>query len=251
MRSLVAVAALAACRSAGVVDGDVVDGGVDGLGEASGVARRGGEFVYVDDERGVFVVKNGKPEKVAALDDLEGVCVVGDDVVVIAEGSGVVSAVGKDNKVRVLGTLPHPPSKKAKKNKGWEGIAFLPAKLAADGKDHLVAVHEGLPKAVGVFAWPSLAPEHTLELPADIDALVDDLSDVAVDPKTGGLLLLSDESRRLVRATLTLSPPSLALSSSTELPVKKDEKPEGVVVDDDGRVWVVTDGSGRLFALTR
>ena len=228
----------------------------DGLGEASGVARApaafGGDFVVVDDDKGVVVVKDGSASVVAAAKDLEGVCVIGDVVVVVSEASGVVSVVSADGTMTPKGTLPPPTSTQhPKKNKGWEGIAFLRASLAVDGKDHLVAVHEGAPRVVSLFSWPALTLEVQLALPPSIDGLVADLSDVAVDPKSGGLLLLSDKSRRLLRVALSGvgSSTTLKLTSTTELAVQKHEKPEGVFVDDDGRVYVVTDGSGRLFVV--
>jgi uncharacterized protein YjiK len=148
--------------------------------------------------------------------------------------------------------LAHPPpapGEKAKRNKGWEGLAFLPAAVADDGKDHLVAVHEGRPKVVALFAWPGLAPERTLALPAGVDAALGDLSDVAVDA-AGGVWLLSDQSRRLAQVRLSAKAATLTAVSLRDLPLQKDEKPEGVVVE-AGATWIVTDGSGRLVRLPR
>src|SRR5205085_2914873 len=60
---------------------------------------------------------------------------------------------------KVLGVLVSPPSPESVPNKGFEGIAFLPAALASDKRDHLVAIHQAKPKALVVVAWPSLVPE--------------------------------------------------------------------------------------------
>lgn len=262
MKRFALVFSATGCVAAASGPAPVVADVANDLGEASGVAKAsiGGApgFVVIDDEAGVRFVEPGRPARVLVaatspdLKDLEGVCVVGGDIVVVAEGSGVVSRIPIAGGAAVrVGVLPHPPSPKTKKNKGWEGLAFLPASLADDKVEHLVAVHEGLPKAVSLFAWPSLAPQHTLALPPELDRLLDDLSDVAVDPRTGEILLLSDESQRLVWVRLSLAgaAPSLTLVRQQEVPVGKDEKPEGVTVDDAGVVWIVTDGSHRLFAL--
>lgn len=255
MRTFTASVALAGVCCAGPSNaGDEADH----LGEASGVAVADGVFYVVDDEAGVRVVERGKPRRMLAasidyaeLKDLEGISLVGDDIIVIAEKSGVVSRIPRAGGApQRLGALVHPPTPKPKSNKGWEGIAVVDARFTADGKPRLVAVHEGAPKAVAVFGWPSLVPEVTLMLPTDLDAALDDLSDVTVDPKSGELLITSDESRRLARVKLDLGvTPSLRLVSSRELPVGRDEKVEGVVVDDAGVISIVTDGSQRLFAL--
>lgn len=226
------------------------------LGEASGVTVKDGVVYVVDDERGVLVLGTDAKGRTTArvfaaatadngLKGLEGIAVK-DGALVVVNEAGVVSAVDDEGRVRELFRLPAPE----KKNKGYEGIAVW---RAADGVSHVLVVNEGKPKALHVLS-AAFAPELSFvagaaehPLPAAIDDVLDDLSDVGVDDSTGDLLLLSDESRRVVRARLTLAPPSLTVLQVSTLPVGKDEKPEGIVVDKDGRALLVTDGGQRAF----
>lgn len=224
--------------------------------EGSGlVVLGGGRFLVVDDEDGVQLVDKNAVRVIVPLTDLEGVTRIGDQFLAIEEQSGIVWGFDLAGTVTRRGFLVHPPSaQKPHKNRGWEGLAFLPAKLAADQKDHLIAVHEGAPKAVALFAWPSLEPERTY-VPGPfpdpvLDRVLDDLSDIAVDESNGELLLLSDKSRRIVRVRLGLGDPLTAtLVRVTELPVAAHEKPEGIAYDGAGGLWVVTDVTGRLFRI--
>lgn len=243
---------------------------------ASAVAPRGdGSFLVVDDDQGVILVrrKEARPWATAelhpALGDLEGLCIdEAGQAFVVAEGGGALLSLGDVHAdqphVRELGHLPkpaddepadHPGRKKAGKkkgkNKGYEGLAALPARLAPDGRAGLVAVHEALPRHVVVLDADPLAVRLDLPLPADVAALADDLADVAVDPVTGHLLLLSDESRRVVEVKLERD--ALRLVGSVDLPVEDGEKPEGIAFLSDSRLVVVTDATNRLltFAVKR
>ena len=235
------------------------------LGEASGlVALPDSRFLVADDEGGVRLVDiKGTRPTVTLLHDaddddrlagLEGLTRVGDVIIAVREQDGAMvsfavptsSATGTD--LKDLGLLPRPAAtngKKNKANKGWEGIAHLPAAVSFDGRDHLVAVHEDKPRAVGVFAWPSLAVEHTFVIDGDLAELLPDLSDVAVHPETGELWIVSDEGECVVRVGLAAS--GLAFVAVHTLPVDDGEKPEGLSFDEDGALWVVTDDSGRLL----
>jgi uncharacterized protein YjiK len=235
------------------------------LGEASAlVALPGSRFLVADDEGGVRLVDlTGTRPTVTLLHDaddddrfagLEGLTRVGDVIIAVREQDGAMvsfaapvssSTTGTD--LEDLGLLPRPATTNGKKkaNKGWEGIAHLPAAVAFDGRDHLVAVHEDKPRAVGVFAWPSLAVEHTFVIDDDLAELLPDLSDVAVHPETGELWIVSDEGECVVRVVLGAT--GLTLVSVHTLPVDDGEKPEGLSFDEHGALWVVTDDSGRLL----
>jgi uncharacterized protein YjiK len=236
-----------------------------GLGEASGVTVKDGVVYVVDDERGVLVLGTDAKGRTTArvfaaatadngLKGLEGIAVK-DGALVVVNEAGVVSAVDDNGGVRELARLPTPE----KKNKGYEGIAVW---RAPDGVARVLVVNEGKPKALHVLS-SAFAPELSFvagatlsakrsapvihPLPDAVDDVLDDISDVGVDDSTGDILLLSDESRRVVRARLSLSPPSLTVLKVSTLPVGKDEKAEGIVVDKDGRALLVTDGGQRAF----
>lgn len=239
---------------------------------ASAVAPlKDGSFLVVDDDAGVLRIrrKTATPWAMAelhpALGDLEGLCVDEEgEVFVVAEGGGLLLSLGEASgerpRVKELGALPRPAGgdgdddedkrpkkkgKKGKKNKGYEGLAALPARHSPDGKAGLVAVHEDRPKHVVVLDVDPLAVRLDLPLPDEVNELVDDLSDVTVDPVTGNLLLLSDESRRVVEVKLERR--GLQLIGSVDLPVEDGEKPEGIAFVSDDRLVIVTDATNRLL----
>lgn len=241
------------------------------IGEASAVVPLGARrFLVADDEGGVVIVdasaSTGSKAKArtsvlldAGDDDrvagLEGMCLVGGDrVVAVREHDGGIVSFGiprgRAKRIELVEhptPLQRPPGSPAKKNKGWEGIAHMTAGAAFDKRSHLIAVHEGKPRAVGVFAYPGFQLQQTIAVTGEIADLLPDLSDVAVHGKTGELWLLSDEGERVVRAKLGKT--GLSYVDDHALPVDDGEKPEGIAFDDGGALWLVTDDSGRLLRL--
>jgi uncharacterized protein YjiK len=228
------------------------------VASASGVAVVDAEtLLVVDDDHGVVRVRGARASPWAgralddALGDLEGICIDGrGEVFVVAERSGRLLRLGRANgrrrEVVPLGALPKPPGKKkAKANKGWEGLAALPARLAPDRRDGLVLVHEARPKRVAIVDTAPLGVRALLPLPDDADALADDLADVAVDPLTGHLWLLSEESRRLL--VVAFHGDALRLVGSLDVPVDAGEKPEGLAFASPSRLVLVTDATSRML----
>ena len=161
--------------------------------------------------------------------------------------SGAVLAISlrtRSPRPEVIGYLPRPGTKK---NKGLEGLAFLPARLSPSRRASLVAVHEGKPRRVGVFALPDLDLTHDLKLPDAAKRLLKDLADVTVDPVTGDLLLLSDQSQRIVRARIVGS--KLIVCESYDLPLGRKEKPEGLTFASGSRLLIVTDDAAKLLEM--
>lgn len=241
--------------------------------EASGIADLGGGLLAViDDEKGVYLASEDGRAHCAAhrrddprLRDLEGLCRSpdGKGLLVVREGTGEVLRLpvlgrGADRtlgEAESLGCLPMLNAPGA--NKGWEGLDVLPGRFFADGRDRLVAVNEGEPRRVGLFTLPGLQQEQLLKLPAAARRHAADLSDVAVDPRTGHLLLLSDQSESVLELRLvqrrTLAPGALLdsvaleLLQVTRLDVKKGAKPEGLDVTADGELLLCTDEKARLY----
>jgi uncharacterized protein YjiK len=226
---------------------------------ASAVASVPGALLVVDDDHGIYRVARGKAtlwagrEHHPALGDLEGLAVDDAHTVVwaLAEGSGAIISLrlaSRSPQPEVVGHLPRPGKRK---NKGFEGLAFMPARLSPSRRDSLVAVNEGKPRRVLIFRLPELTITHELKLSERAKDLLDDLADVTVDPKTGALLLLSDQSRRIVIATVVEQ--TLVVSGHYDLPVSRGEKPEGIDFASPSRLLVVTDDSARLleFAVKR
>lgn len=225
-----------------------------GVPEASGLAPLpDGRFLIVDDERGVFRFTPGaSSERLAqggALADLEGVCVnpAGDRAWVLSERDGSVWSFGHDDGAETpekhLGRLP----KLAKsRNRGWEGIAFLPAGTWAP-EARLLAVHQGKPRVVMMCDPHTLAAQVTFTLPRKAKKALDLLNDLAVNPKTGEWVVISGKRGRI--ATLARRGDTLDLVGVHRIPTDKDDVPEGIGFDPQGRLWIVTDGRGRLLQL--
>jgi uncharacterized protein YjiK len=223
---------------------------------ASAVAAVGDALFVVEDDRGIYRIAGSRGQLWAgrdlhrALGDLEGVAVDDNQATLwaLAENDGAVIAISlrrKSPEPTLIGYLPRPGTKK---NKGFEGLAFLPARLSPSGRRSLVAVHEGKPRRVGVFALPDLEMTHEFKLPDEAKRLLKDLADVTVDPVTGQLVLLSDQSRRIVLTRI--SGRELSVSGSYDLPLRRKEKPEGLDFASASRLLVVTDDSAKLLELT-
>lgn len=222
---------------------------------ASAVAAIPGALLVVQDDKGIFRIARGRATLWAgrnvhpALGDLEGVAVDDAYAVVwaLAEESGTIISLplGRGSpRPTVIGRLPRPGTRK---NKGFEGLAFVPGRLSPSGHDSLVTVNEGKPRRVRIFRLPELSLTHDLKLPKRAKDLLDDLADVTVDPMTGALLLLSDQSRRIVIARVVGK--KLVMSESYDLPLRKKEKPEGIDFASPSRLLVVTDDSAKLLEI--
>jgi uncharacterized protein YjiK len=214
----------------------------------SALLWQGPALWMVHDDKGVFVVDGelvAGPTLHPLLGDLEGMTRDDDGgIVVVAEESGQL--------LRVLGarvTLVGQPLRSllpaAKENKGFEGVAFMPARFSSHGPRWLV-VHEKSPKVLMVLdaqgAWQASVP-----LPPAIDAALGDLSDVAVDPQDGRIWLLSDKTETVVVARLIDS----TLTEAEVLPltdVADGAKPEAITFGPDGTLWLGTDGSKEILA---
>jgi uncharacterized protein YjiK len=239
-----------------------------GVPEASGIAPLGGKrFVVVDDERGVFVARPGEkprtilaPSKHRAARALEGVTLTPDRLQarVLSERGGKVFDVSLsgDPDPRKVGALPELGTAR---NRGWEGHALLPAHLAWDGSPHLVAVHQAKPRRIGIFSWDTLRTEAIFKLPSRVADVLDKLSDVAVHPRSGNLFVLSGRAHRIVEFKVTarsrvasnhlLDHAELSPLRVFDVPERRKDVPEALSFDDEGRLWVATDGRGRLYEL--
>ena len=252
-------------------------------------------FLAVDDEssslhliRRSALEKGGAVKSVALeipgpkLDDLEGVAFDPDHsrVLLVTEGGRKVYEVSL---ALVNGEIELGAAKKlgkleklgSEKNRGYEGLCYLPASLAPDGRAHLLAVHEGAPKRLGIFDPKTLEPRGFLALPSPLASVLKDLSDVAIDPKTGHLALLSDEGNHIGFVALEHSKSSkphqvrtknkqggfslrpLSLLELPELDLKRARKdatrlqPEGVTFDAAGDLWVSAEGDRSMIRFLR
>jgi len=239
---------------------------------ASGIVALGeGRFLVVDDDKGVYISdlvghahREVSSKKYRQLKDLEGICLTpdGEHALVICEGTGEVFKLRIKNddgeyslgKPKRVGELP---KLRRTTNKGWEGIDMIPGRFFNDGEPRLVAVNEGKPRRVGLFGYPDLGSGVHFKLPKAAKPYLEDLSDVAVDPKTGHIFLLSDESTNIVELRLkqqTIATPGAIVDGSalefvgvTAVSASNREKPEGLDFGPDGRLWLAMDGKSTLL----
>jgi uncharacterized protein YjiK len=204
-------------------------------------------FLAEDDE-GIYRLQRGRltlwagGELHDALCDLEGIALdpSGTSLYALAEESGALVSLdtrGSRRVVRYVGLVPRPGRRP---NKGYEGLAYLPRVHSPNGRASLVAAHEGNPRRVCIFRLPDLVQTHDLKLSIEAKGLLDDLADVTVDPVSGAMLLLSEESRRI--AVCRVDGDRLELASVTDIRVKNDERPEGIDFVTRDRLVVVTEG---------
>jgi hypothetical protein len=221
----------------------------------SAIAAIPGGFLVAEDDQGIFRIARGRATLWAgrdvhdALGDLEGLAT--DDahrvVWALAEEDGAVISLpldGRAARATLVGRLPRPGKKK---NKGFEGLAFMPARLSPSRRPSLVVVNEEKPRRVQVVSLPALELTHDFKLPDPMKDLLDDLADVTVDPVTGALLLLSDQSQRIVAARIVDG--TLVMCGRYDLPLERGEKPEGLDFRSSSRLLVVTDDTARLLEI--
>ena len=120
-------------------------------------------------------------------------------------------------------------------NKGFEGLAWNPR------TQRLLLAKERDPQ--GLFELPFPGEDGAagvLEALPRQPLLVRDISSVAIDPKTGHTLMLSDESRLLVELDRQGKPRSfIALFGGLNGLVQGIDQAEGVAMDEQGTIYVV------------
>lgn len=181
------------------------------------------------------------PEAVEALDD--GRLAIVDErrrlVAVVNPEPGLESIELDDLAVHDLG-FPNAG------NKGFEGLAWDP-----HGRRLLLAKERD---PLGLFALPFPGEDGAvgaLEALPNQPLLVRDLSSLTIDPHSGHMLLLSDESRLLVELDLQGKPRSfISLFGGLNGLVDGIEQAEGVAMDGEGNIYVVGEPN-RFFVFSR
>ena len=131
-------------------------------------------------------------------------------------------------------------------NKGFEGLAWNPR------TQRMLLAKERDPR--GLFELPFPGEDGAagvLEALPGQDLLVRDISSVAIDPRTGHTLMLSDESRLLVELDRLGRPRSfISLFGGLNGLVDGIEQAEGVAMDGEGNIYVVGEPN-RFFVFSR
>jgi hypothetical protein len=141
--------------------------------------------------------------------------------------------------------------------RGWEGLCVLPAATALGRRAWLLAVHERKPRRLGIFSRKTLEVEAQLTVPATHGSgRIRDLSDVTIDPGTGHVLVLSDESCALFAFELRCRRGAWRLEFVARTPLPECEagdrlQPEGLDFDRGGNLWIACDRGRRLLYARR
>lgn len=131
-------------------------------------------------------------------------------------------------------------------NKGFEGLAWNPhtqRMLLAKERDPQGLFELPFPGEDGAAGALEALPSQPL--------LVRDISSVAIDPRTGHTLMLSDESRLLVELDLRGRPRSfISLLGGLNGVVEGIDQAEGVAMDERGNIYVVGEPN-RFYVFSR
>jgi len=222
---------------------------------ASALAPARSGLLLAEDDTGIYRLRGARavlwagPDVHPALADIEAIATdeTGSVVWALAEESGVLvelTSPPRPPRIRRVATLARPGHKV---NKGFEGLAYLPARHSPSRRAALVAAHEGKPRRLCVIDLATLAAAQDFKLPKAAKDALDDLADVAVDPVTGALVVLSQQSRCL--GVLELEGDRLRLTGTFELPLTGKERPEGLSYLSSTRLAVATEGPARLLEL--
>jgi uncharacterized protein YjiK len=128
-------------------------------------------------------------------------------------------------------------------NKGYEGLAY-----DSVGKRLFIAKERGPVQIIEVRGFPRTggdAPD-IVEVTADekrnAKLFVRDLSSLQFDERSGHLLALSDESKRIIELDTKGHPIGSASLSAGSMGLKKDvPQAEGIAMDDQGTLYVVSE----------
>jgi uncharacterized protein YjiK len=209
-----------------------------------------------DDELGVALLgpKGATFRGPGVIDGVEGLAAdaAGTSLYAVSENSRRLLrlALGRGGEIEDaedLGTLP----KLGGKKKCWEGAAWLRRSMNPEKRDRLLLVNERAPKALALFDPEDLGDHEVLELPPELEDALDDVSDVAVEPETARVWLLSDESSAIGIAERVRANRALTLESRgvVRLPVEGAQS-EGIVFQGARRLLLASEKGGTLHTLS-
>jgi uncharacterized protein YjiK len=140
-------------------------------------------------------------------------------------------------------------------DKGIEGLAFLPAS-AVDGRERLLALYEH-GNQIAVYDPEDLeTPIQFLTLPAEAQTILADLAGCGVDPETGALVILSQESARAASFAISVEDGELELTFRGEVILAdfgetRERKLEGMAFDEKGDLYIESEIEKAVYRLER
>lgn len=142
------------------------------------------------------------------------------------------------------------------KNKGIEGLCFMPGELSVTGRPQLLAVKEGEPQQLMVLDQAGQGSPVQVKLEQQVLDVCHDFSGLTIDPKSGHVFICSDESSTVAELELRKNGSGLEARLVRALPLRdgKDkplERVEGITFDEAGDLHVMTENDGALHRLKR
>jgi uncharacterized protein YjiK len=223
-----------------------------------GVSNNASGVTYSPRTDSLFVVINS-PENVVELDtrgkvkrkihldgfrDTEGIAYVGgDQFAIVEEGRHVLSIVTLDQNTSRVGPAVRSVvvDPQSGGNNGLEGVCY------DEADQRFFIVKERHPRKIYCFSMPEPGRNNpAITHPWDIDADslgLRDLSGIWHDSKTGHLLILSHESRRVVECTV-------AGEEVDALELPSIPQAEGIAMDKRGTLYICSEPD-RLYIYTR
>lgn len=241
-----------------------------GMKEASDVAALpGGRFIVVGDRSNAAVLVDGKGKKAAlelpGLKDgksqLEGVAYDPNRhhlFVAREEARELVRYEwdALDKKASAVEEKRFDLPLDGPRNKGVEGLSYVPGEVSPTGQPQLLLAREGKPRELLMLGDGGKGKPLPVRLEKEVYSACHDFSALAVDPKTGHLFISSDESATVVQVKLVRDGDKLIGKMVQAFPLRDEQgKPmarvEGLAFNERGDLFVLTENDGRLHQLER
>jgi len=142
------------------------------------------------------------------------------------------------------------------KNKGVEGLCYVPGDVSPTGTPQLLLAKEGKPRELSLIGDGGKGKPLPIKLEKEVYAVCRDFSAVAVDPKTGNLFVSSDESSTVAQIRLARDGDKVVGRLVQSFPLRTEKgKPldrvEGLTFNAKGDLFVLTENDGQLHYLAR
>lgn len=163
----------------------------------------------------------------------------------------------KKDAPRLDKTIQLPKSEtKGPTNKGVEGMAYLPGDKSPTGEPQLLLAKEGKPRELFLYADSGKGKPLPLKLESAVKAVCADFAAVAVDPKSGDVFILSEESATIAQVKLLRDGDKILGRLVQSVPLRDErgkqlERAEGLTFNQKGDLFVLSENDGVLRQLKR
>ncbi len=145
---------------------------------------------------------------------------------------------------------------KGPRNKGIEGLSYLPPEVSPTGEPQLLLAKEGNPRELVLIGDGGKGKPLPVHLQREVTDLCRDFSAVTVDPKTGHLFIASDESSAVAQVKLVRDGDKVLGKLVQSFPLRDDKgkrlaRVEGLSFNEKGDLFVLTENDGKLHCLKR